>query len=106
MTEVKCSATGTCQLLVDGRYNDILVAGEHYIPLRADLGNAPEALARFCDPAERGRIAAAAHDLVHASHTYRHRLSVLHDRLSVGTDNLDCSRKLLEGIHADSSVLS
>lgn len=78
----EAAATGTCQLLVEGRYNDILVAGEHYIPLRADLGNASEALARFRDPAERGRIAAAAHDLVHASHTYRRRLTALHASLS------------------------
>ena len=78
----EAAATGTCQLLVEGRYNDILVAGEHYIPLRADLADAPEALARFRDPAERGRIAAAAHDLVHDSHTYRHRLAALHASLA------------------------
>jgi Glycosyl transferases group 1 len=78
----EAAATGTCQLLVEGRYNDILAAGEHYIPLRADLENAPEALSRFRNPAERERIAAAAHDLVHDSHTYRHRLTALHAALS------------------------
>ncbi|MGD9615071.1 MAG: glycosyltransferase [Alphaproteobacteria bacterium] len=78
----EAAATGTCQLLVEGRYNDILIAGEHYIPLQTDLINAPEALARFRDPAERGRIAAAAHDLVHDSHTYRHRLAALHATLA------------------------
>ena len=29
----EAAATGTCQLLVEGRYNDILIAGEHYIPV-------------------------------------------------------------------------
>ena len=33
----EAAATGTCQLLVEGRYNDILIADEHYIPLLADL---------------------------------------------------------------------
>ena len=78
----EAAATGTCQLLIEGRYNDVLKAGEHFIPLRTDLGDAPEALARFLDPTERDRVAAAAHDLVHDSHTYRHRLAALHAALS------------------------
>ncbi len=78
----EAAATGTCQLLIEGRYNNILKAGEHFIPLRADLDDAPEALARFLDPTERDRVAAAAHDLVHDAHTYRHRLAALHTALS------------------------
>lgn len=78
----EAAATGTCQLLVEGRYNDIMIPGEHYIPLRADLTNIPEALARFRDPTERARIAVAAHELVHGSHTYRHRLRALYAALS------------------------
>ena len=41
------AGTGTCQILVRGRYNDILTADEHYIPLEPDLGNVEEAVARF-----------------------------------------------------------
>ena len=41
-----------------------------------------EALARFRDPAERRRIADAAHALVHDAHTYRHRLAALHAAVS------------------------
>ena len=78
----EAAATGTCQLLLHGRYNDILKAGEHFIPLQADLSDAPEAISRFRDPAERDRIAATAHDLVHDSHTYRHRLAALHAALA------------------------
>jgi hypothetical protein len=80
----EASATGTCQILLRGRYNDILEADRHYIALDADLGNARSALERFRDPAERRRIADAAHDLVHAAHTYRHRLAALHVALSSG----------------------
>ena len=80
----EAAATGTCQVLVGGRYNDILEANRHYIALDADLGNARAALERFRDPAERRRIADAAHDLVHDAHTYRHRLAALYAALSAG----------------------
>lgn len=80
----EAAATGTCQILVRGRFNDILEADRHYISLDPDLENAAEALARFRDPAERQRIADAAHALVHDAHTYRHRLAELHSAVSVG----------------------
>ncbi len=76
------AGTGTCQILVRGRYNDILTADEHYIPLEPDLGNVEEAVARFSDPAERRRITDAAYALVHDRHTYRHRIATLHDMIS------------------------
>ena len=78
----EAAATGTCQILVRGRYNDILQADEHYIALDPELGNACAAVERFRDPAERRRIADAAYALVHDAHTYRHRLAALHDMLS------------------------
>lgn len=78
----EAAATGTCQLLIEGRYNDILEADRHYIALDRDLANAKEAIARFRDPAERGRIVDAAHDLVHDAHTFRHRLTALHAALT------------------------
>ena len=65
-----------------GRYNDILEADRHYIALDADLANAPEAIERFRDPAERRRIADAGQALVHDAHTYRHRLAALHRAVS------------------------
>jgi hypothetical protein len=78
----EAAATGTCQILVCGRYNGILEANRHYIALDADLGNAPAAIEQFCDPAERRRIADAGHDLVYDAHTYRHRLAALHRAVS------------------------
>jgi hypothetical protein len=78
----EAAATGTCQILVCGRYNGILEANRHYIALDADLGNAPAAIEQFCDPAERRRIANAGHDLVHDAHTYCHRLAALHQAVS------------------------
>jgi hypothetical protein len=80
----EAAGTGTCQILVRGRYNDILKAGEHYIPLDPDLSNAYEALERFADPGERRRVADSAFALVHDRHTYRHRIAALHTMLSDG----------------------
>jgi hypothetical protein len=76
------AGTGTCQILVRGRYNDMLRAGEHYIALEPDLADLPQAIERFFDPEERCRIADAAYALVHDRHTYRHRLAALHDALT------------------------
>jgi hypothetical protein len=78
----EAAATGTCQILVRGRFNDILEADRHYISLDPDLGNASEALARFREPSERQRIAEAAHALVLDAHTYRHRLAELHSSIT------------------------
>lgn len=78
----EAAATGTCQILIKGRYNDILQADEHYIALEADLANADEALLRFRDPTERARITAAAHSLVHDLHTYPRRVSAIHSIVS------------------------
>jgi hypothetical protein len=75
------AGTGTCQILVRGRYNDILVADQHYIAVAADLSDAAEATIRFQDPIERQRIADTAYALVHDRHTYSHRIASLHGQL-------------------------
>jgi hypothetical protein len=75
------AGTETCQILLRGRYNDILTADEHYIALDADLGNVEEVIARFQDRTERRRIAQAAYTLINERHTYRHRIAALHEAL-------------------------
>lgn len=75
------AGTGTCQILLRGRYNDILAADEQYIALDPDLANIEEAIARFRDPTERRRIADAAYALVNERHTYRRRIAALHEAL-------------------------
>jgi hypothetical protein len=71
--------TRTCQILMRGRYNDILVAGEHYIPVAADLSDVEDAIDRFKDADERARIVASAYEHVMSSHTYAHRMAGLHE---------------------------
>ena len=75
------AGAGTCQILLRGRYNDILAADEHYIALDPDLANCDEAIRRFRDPAERRRIAEAAYALVKERHTYGERITALHQTL-------------------------
>ncbi len=58
------AGTGTCQILLRGRYNDILTADEHYIALDSDLANLGDAIMRFRDPTERRRVAETAYALV------------------------------------------
>ena len=76
------AGTGTCQILLRGRYNDILQPDRHYIALDPDLGNLREVIERFRDATERSRVAEAAHTMVYDGHTYRHRLAALHSMVS------------------------
>ena len=72
------AGAGTCQILLRGRYNDILTADAHYIALDPDLGNLGDAITRFRDPDERRRIAEAAYTLIKERHTYRDRIAAIH----------------------------
>lgn len=67
--------TKTCQVLIEGDYNGILVAGEHYIPVRADLSNIDDAIAALRDEPLRRAIVDRAYDLAMAGHTYDHRVA-------------------------------
>lgn len=53
--------TGTCQLLVEGRYNGVLQPGLHYVPIRRDYSNVDAALDVLRDDARVLEIAAAAY---------------------------------------------
>lgn len=65
---------GTCQILLEGRYNDLLQADVHYISLQKDYANIGEVMRRFGDEAERRKIISAARDHALAHHTYVHRM--------------------------------
>jgi hypothetical protein len=73
---------GTVQLLVEGRYNDILVPGRHYIPIRPDFANLDAVLGAAADPAFGAEIAEEAAEFARAQHTHRHRIDALLARLN------------------------
>lgn len=74
--------TKTCQIMLHGRFNDILWADEHYIALESDLGNVDDALARFRDRLYVQRMVDRTWEYVMDSHTYAHRVQALADALS------------------------
>ena len=69
--------TLTCQILLEGHYNGILTADEHYIALKRDLSNMGEALDRFRDTGYRDAMTRRAREYVLAEHTYAHRVRQL-----------------------------
>ncbi len=71
--------TGTCQILLEGHYNGILVKDQHYISVKKDLSNIELALEQFKDEEHRRRIVRAAYDHVIHNHTYDHRIRALID---------------------------
>lgn len=75
--------TGTCQILIEGRYNDILAADRHYIALAPDFSNIESVMARFRDRGERETVAADAHAHVMAAHTHAHRIAALSEAVGL-----------------------
>lgn len=67
----------TCQILLEGRYNDILVPGKHYIAVRADLSNLDEVLDSLLDETRRREIVERAYAHVMAHHTLDRRVADL-----------------------------
>ncbi|MDP9222312.1 MAG: hypothetical protein M3P18_00365 [Actinomycetota bacterium] len=65
--------TSTAQLLVRGRYSDVLIADEHYIPIEPDLSNLEQVLDRSRDTPELERIARRAYEDIYLSGRFTYR---------------------------------
>ncbi len=76
--------TKTCQIMLRGRFNDILVADEHYISIAPGYGNLEHAITLFKDPDHRRRIVDGAYDHVMSAHTHVHRVRLVRDLLEAG----------------------
>jgi hypothetical protein len=70
---LEACATRTCQILVEGNYNGVLKAGEHYIELKSDFSNLDEVLRVVKSDDQREAIAARAYRDVVASGQYTYR---------------------------------
>lgn len=66
--------TKTCQIMFPGRFNDILIANEHYISLNRDYSNIDDVLRRFRDVTYRNKMVDGTYEYVMDSHTYRNRI--------------------------------
>ena len=69
--------TQTCQLLLEGSYNGILKADEHYISVKKDFSNIEEAVRRFKDEGYRAAMVRRTHEYVLDEHTYDRRVQGL-----------------------------
>jgi len=75
---LEACATRTCQVLVEGTYNDVLVAGRHYLELKRDFSNLEQVLDAIKQDTLRQEITEQAfHDVV-ASGNYTYRSFVEH----------------------------
>lgn len=68
---------GTVQILVEGRYNDVLRPGLHYVPVAADLANLPDVLRSLADPDFADDVAERAWVHVMENHTLDRRIDAL-----------------------------
>lgn len=66
--------TKTCQILLEGKYNDILESDVHYISLNKDYSNIDSVMDKFGDKDFTRKMTDNAHEYVMDSHTYDHRI--------------------------------
>jgi hypothetical protein len=66
--------TKTCQILLEGRYNDILKPDVHYIAVKKDFSNIDSALEKFSDTAYIKKMIDDTYEYVMENHTYSHRV--------------------------------
>lgn len=71
--------TKTCQILLHGHYNGLLVPDEHFISLKKDYSNIDDVVRRFKDPEYRTAMVDRTYKYVMSSHTYRHRIDSILD---------------------------
>lgn len=73
--------TGTAQILLAGRYNDILMPGQDYLELKDDLSNGGEVLEQLRDTDSLERMSHHVLEKVMSQHTYAHRVQQILDLL-------------------------
>ena len=83
---LEAAAAKTCQILVDGDYNGVLVPDEHYIALRPDFSNIDEVLASLkCEDRRQAMVDKVYADIVASGrYTYRRFVEVLLNRVPAG----------------------
>jgi hypothetical protein len=74
--------TKTCQILLEGEYNGILKANEHYLAVKKDYSNLEEIIRCFRDDDYRKSIVEKAYEYVISEHTYEHRVNSLMNELA------------------------
>jgi hypothetical protein len=79
---IEAAGTKTVQLLVEGAYGGYFQPDVHYVPLRADVSNADEAIAKLRDRAFALSLAENAHRVAIEELTYERLIARLVDALA------------------------
>ena len=74
--------TKTAQILLEGKYNNILKPNVHYIELKKDYSNFSEVIEKIKDKKFLSLITKRAHDFVLENHLYEHRVNYILDQLT------------------------
>jgi len=74
--------TKTCQILLEGKYNDILKPDKHYIELKKDFSNIMDVIEKMKNKRLRKEIVDRAYEYVLDRHTYQHRIKFLLDEIT------------------------
>ena len=69
--------TKTCQILLEGQYNNLLIPGKHYLSVKKDYSNIEEIIKKFQDEEQRRLIVDEAYNYVREHHTYDIRVKSL-----------------------------
>lgn len=69
--------TKTLHVMYPGRYNDILLPGEHYFELKKDHSNIEELINIVRDPKKINEITSHTYNFIMQNHTHKHRLDEL-----------------------------
>jgi hypothetical protein len=86
---LEACVTRTCQVLIEGDYNGALVAGVHYLPLKADLSDLDEVLEQMRRDDRRAEIVENAYRDVVASQAWTYRSFVAEvERIALGDAQL------------------
>jgi len=70
---LEACATKTCQILVEGRYNDILLPGKHYIELKYDFSNIDQVIDTISKDKIRYKLTEQAYRDIVESERYTYR---------------------------------
>ena len=79
---MEAASVGTPQILMEGRYNDILIPWKHFVPVKRDLSDLNEALELLQDSGLRRTISGEARNLIVESHTIKHRVELVVSELA------------------------
>jgi len=79
---MEAASVGTPQILMEGRYNDILIPWRHFVPVKRDLSDLNEALEQLQDSGLRRTISGEARNLIVESHTIKHRVELVVSELA------------------------